>query len=120
MNERIKELRKALNLTQEEFAKRLKTSRSNIAGYEAGTRTPSTAVISLICREFDVREEWLKDDSGEMFIKQDNHSDIIRLTRQLLREEQDSFKNRFISAISKLTPEQWELLEQIAENISKK
>lgn len=59
MNERIKKLRKALDLTQQDFANRLGTTRDNIAGYETGRRSPSVAVISLICREFDVSETWL-------------------------------------------------------------
>ena len=50
MNNRLKELRTHLNLTQQEFADKLGTSRNNIAGYEIGRRSPSDAVVSLICR----------------------------------------------------------------------
>ena len=49
MNERLKQLRKELNLTQQEFADKLGTARNNIAGYETGKRNPSDAAISLIC-----------------------------------------------------------------------
>ncbi len=68
MNERIKKLRKALDLTQQDFADKLGTTRNNIAGYEIGRRTPSVAVISLICREFNVSEKWLRTGEGEMFV----------------------------------------------------
>lgn len=67
MDDRIKELRKALNLTQQEFADMLGTSRNNIAGYETGRRLPSDAVISLICKTFDVSWTWLRTGEGEMF-----------------------------------------------------
>lgn len=67
MDKRIKELRNALNLTQQAFADRIGTARGNIACYEVGKNTPSDAVITLICREFNVNEEWLRTGEGEMF-----------------------------------------------------
>lgn len=66
MKTRIKELRKSLGLTQQEFAEQLNVSRDNIAGYETGRRNPSDAAVSLICREFKVNEEWLRTGIGPM------------------------------------------------------
>jgi len=67
LDKRIKELRKALSLTQQGFADSLGTARNNIAGYETGRRLPSDAVISLICKTFNVSETWLRTGTGEMF-----------------------------------------------------
>lgn len=67
MNERLKLLRKEFNLTQEEFGNRLGIKRNTVATYESGRNEPIDAVISLICREFCVREEWLRTGDGEMF-----------------------------------------------------
>lgn len=67
MNERIKQLRKGLNMTQQEFADKISVKRGAIANYEIGRNTPSDSVISLICREFNVNEEWLRTGTGEMF-----------------------------------------------------
>lgn len=67
MKNRIKNLRKELDLTQQEFADKIGISRGNIGAYEVGKNIPSDAVISLICREFNVREEWLRTGEGEMF-----------------------------------------------------
>ena len=72
LNERIKKLRKGLDLTQQEFANRLGTTRNNIAGYEVGRRSPSEAVISLICKTFNVSETWLRTGEGEMFVPSPN------------------------------------------------
>lgn len=66
-NQRIRKLRRELDLTQQEFAERIGVSRANIGKYETGISEPSAAVLSLICREFDVREEWLRNGEGEMF-----------------------------------------------------
>ena len=67
MKERIKKIRKALDLTQQEFADRLGISRGNIATYETREGGPSNSVIALICREFSVNETWLRTGKGEMF-----------------------------------------------------
>ncbi len=67
MNSRIKKIRKSLDLTQQEFADRLGIKRNTVATYEVGKSNPSDAAISLICREFNVNEEWLRTGVGEMF-----------------------------------------------------
>lgn len=64
---RIKKLRKALDLTQTEFANRIGSVQNTVTGYESGRRNPSAPVIALICKEFNVREEWLRQGEGEMF-----------------------------------------------------
>ncbi len=66
-NTRIKQLRKALDLTQQAFADRLNVKRNTVATYETGKSKPSDAAVNLICREFHVNEEWLRTGSGEMF-----------------------------------------------------
>ncbi len=60
MNTRIKEIREIEKLTQEEFGKRIGSARNTIANYETGNRKPSNAVITSICREFNVNEDWLR------------------------------------------------------------
>lgn len=60
LNTRIKEVREKERLTQEEFGKRIGSARNTIANYETGNRNPSNAVITSICREFGINEEWLR------------------------------------------------------------
>lgn len=67
MKERIKSLRTGLHLTQEQFADKLKLSRNYIAQIEIGTKSPSDRTISDICREYSIREEWLRTGEGEMY-----------------------------------------------------
>ena len=86
MKERIKSLRKELSYTQQEFADKMGTPRNNIAGYETGKRSPSEAVISLICREFNVNEIWLRTGEGEMF-NQTEDAIIERLRNELNASE---------------------------------
>lgn len=117
MKDRIKKIRKKIDLTQQEFADRIGIARGNVGAYEVGKNAPSDAVISLICREFDVNEQWLREGKGEMFLPNDRNSDIARLTKQLLNEEKDSFKNRFISMLANLTVSEWEFIEHKAREL---
>ncbi len=117
MNERLRKLRKALDLTQREFGERIGVKGNTIAQYELGRNEPIDAVLSLICREFRVNEKWLREGTGEMFLPIDRNADIAKLTRQLLDEESDSFKNRFVSILANLDTHEWELLEKHAREL---
>lgn len=68
MNERIKDIRKVLRLTQTAFAERIAVRQQTIAMIEAGKSNPSDQLINGICREFRVNETWLRTGEGEMFI----------------------------------------------------
>lgn len=68
MNERIKKLRKILDLTQQEFADKIGMKRNTIANYETDRNEPSNSVISLMCKTFNVSEEWLRTGNGDMFL----------------------------------------------------
>lgn len=113
MDDRIKKLRKALGLTQQEFADKLGVSRVNIAGYESNTRRPSDAAISLMCREFNVNEAWLRTGDGDMFADLSREDELADFFADLL-DTDDVFKQRFIVAISKLDSSWWKMLEQAA------
>ena len=117
MNERIKELRKRLNLTQQEFADRLSIKRGAVANYEVGRNTPSDSVIALICREFNVSERWLREGEGEMFLPQDDAAELMMLAGRFLGSEPTEFQQRFARMILSLPPDGWELLERKAREL---
>lgn len=114
--ERIRILRKKLDLTQQMFADRIGMKRNSIAQIEMGRNTSEQTIVS-ICREFNVSENWLRDGIGDMFLPTDRNADIAKLTKQLLNEESDSFKNRFVSMLANLTIEEWEFLERKAKEL---
>lgn len=66
MKERIKELRNSLGLTQQKFADRLGLKRQTVAAYEIGKIEPSDSTILLICKEFGINEEWLRNGTPPM------------------------------------------------------
>ena len=68
MNKRVKEIRKALDLTMEKFGARLGVKKNTISQIESGKNGLTDQMLRSICREFNVNEEWLRYGRGEMFI----------------------------------------------------
>ena len=113
MKDRIKKLRKSLDLTQREFGDRIGIKGNSIANYELGRNEPIDAVLSLICREFNVSEEWLRYGTGDMFVEQTRDEQIAAFVGRLQANENDSFKKRFLSMLSALDESEWEVLEKM-------
>lgn len=119
MNERIKDLRKALGLTQQEFADRLGIKRGAVANYEIGRNTPIDSVIILLCREFRVNETWLRTGEGEMFQSVDREKEIAAFVASVLGDPEKDFQRRFISVLAQLSAEQWELMADFADKLNR-
>ena len=69
MNSRLKDIRKALRLTQKEFAARLGITDSGISRLEKGQNQLTDQLIRAICREYKVNYEYLKNGIGERFVE---------------------------------------------------
>lgn len=117
MNERIKKLRKHLDMTQQEFADRIKVKRNTVATYEMGRTGISDAAISLICKEFNVNEEWLRNGTGEMFLEMDPEIQLMEWAGRVLGDRSGSFKKSFVKMLMSLTEDEWELLERKAREL---
>lgn len=120
MNERIALVRKSLGLTQEKFAEQVGLSRNFMWMIESGTRVPSDRTISDICREFNVNETWLRTGEGEMFNQITRSEKIAAFLSDITENEGDDFKRRFVEMLAELEPEDWKLLERMAEKLQKK
>lgn len=118
MNERIKYLRKKLDMTQQEFANRLGVARNNIAGYETGKRSPSNAVISLICREFKVNEVWLRTgEGGENNIFTNlSTDDEYSLSLGKLTLEENRFVQNAVNYLANTEPEKLKIIEEFMKS----
>lgn len=117
MKDRLKELRKALHLTQQKLADKLGVKQNTIAQYEMGRNEPSDAVIVSICREFGVSEDWLRNGNGDMFIPMTRDEEIASFIGGVQADVDDTFKKRFISALAKLSTEEWKAIEHLIENM---
>lgn len=118
MKERIKELRKALHMTQAEFGAMIGLGNTAIAGYEIGRRDPSDAVILSICREFGVSEAWLRYGDGAMFPAQTRNERLALLINEVMADQPDSFRQRLFLALADLNTEQWRAAEAFARKLA--
>ena len=114
LGERIKKVRKELDLTQRDFGAQIGTTQNAIASYEIGRREPSAAAVNNICKTFNVDEHWLRTGEGEMFAQRSRDDELTAFMDELLAEEAPDFRRRLVTALSRLKPEQWDALEAVA------
>lgn len=110
MDERIRELRKALRMTQEQFASELGLSRNFIALLETGSRVPSDRTVSDICRVYHVSEDWLRTGEGDMYAELPENR-TAAIVSDLL--EDDSPMNRLILNVL----ERYQLLDPVSREV---
>lgn len=67
LGERIKCLRKGLDLNQTEFGEKIGVSNTSVSKLEKGENNPSERTIKLICSEFNVNYLWLTEGIGQMY-----------------------------------------------------
>lgn len=112
---RIMELRKSLKLTQQDFADKIGCSRTAVAGYESGSRTPLDPIITAICREFNVSETWLREGTGSMLVPLTPDQKLAHAFGRMVSGRDDGAENRkvFIEMIMELSPQQLEAVKGI-------
>lgn len=119
MQNRIKALRKSLGMTQQEFADSIGSVQNTITGYETGRRVPSNQVIALIVRAFNVNEVWLRTGDGEMFTPVTRDEEIAQFAAEVITDD-GSFRQRFVSMLTRLGPDDWAVLEKMALMMAEK
>jgi len=106
MNKRLKELRKALKMTQAEFAAKLEMAQNSYSKIELGDNSLTEKNIFLICLIFSVNETWLRTGEGEMFDtelkpKNEDEEGLLHMFR-LLSPEMRAFVLRKIDECLRL------------------
>ncbi len=114
LNLRIKEIRNEFQMTQQQFANRLGIKRSNVGKYETNVNIPSDAVISLICKEFNINEEWLRTGTGEKYLHASDLQDEYTLAVNQIDANDPRAKN-LILEYWKLSPKDKELFMDFME-----
>ena len=111
-NKRIKEVRKTLGLTLEKFGERIGMKSNSLSQVENGINAVSSQLRTSVCREFHVREEWLRTGEGEMFEERTPDQAIVDFAADLVNVEDDAFKKRLISALARMDEQTWESFEK--------
>lgn len=105
MNERFALIRKALNLTTRKFGEKINITGGAVTNMEKGKRNITDRVISDVCREFYVNEEWLRNGIGEMFREDDTFSLDDYLTQKNCTEKDTVLIKAFINTYMKFPEE---------------
>ena len=100
---RIIEVVDALGGNKSEFARQIDVTPAYISklSKQPDECRPSNLVISRICKEFGVSEDWLINGDGEMFIPTTRSQEIADFVGNILKGEEDNFKRRFVAMLSR-------------------
>ena len=114
MNERIKEIRKSLDLSQTKFGESIGISGPAVAKIESGINNPSESTLKLICATYNVNYAWLTTGQGDMFLPLDTDA----LVDKVLADEPEWVKS-IMKAFCKLPDEEWVKFAALVERIKK-
>ena len=115
ISDRIKDLRKELNLKQSDFANKIGIKQAAISAIEKGIRNVTDRIINDICREFNVNEEWLRNGTGEMFAPTFND----KLDQLATEYNFSKLEYTFFSSYLKLDEKKREAVTEFLESIVK-
>ena len=111
---RVRHIRKALNMTQEEFGQHLGIKREAITSVEIGRVSPSGLMITAICAKFNISEDWLRHGTGDMFLPPTHEKELAKFLSNLIERHDQDFVLQFLTVLTKLTPDDWHTLEKIS------
>lgn len=128
--ERIKELRKEhLKLSQAAFGERLGVNRdviNNIENNRLSKPEQKLSLMKLICKEFQVNEDWLLNGNGEMFEELPEEDEKAAFVSSLLDADNDPFYNiiqEIMRTFDELSPKSQEVIREfsakLVENLQK-
>lgn len=118
--ERVKEIRKTLQLTLEKFGAKLGVGKTAISKIEKGENNLTEQMTKSICREFNVDYMWLTTGEGKMFVETDD--DALETIDRIMMGENEFHKNLF-KTFARLDESELLALESILDkfvNASKK
>jgi transcriptional regulator with XRE-family HTH domain len=100
VNHRIKQVRKALKLTQVQFSRVVSLSSGYLAGVEVEKRGVNARIIKLVCSSFNVNEDWLRTGAGEMFAPETD--ELFTRLASVFRELKPDYKEYIFKQIDLL------------------
>lgn len=113
IGERIRLIRKETGLNQTDFGEKVGLRQSSLGQIESGVRNATDRTIILICEKYGVREEWLRNGTGEMFLESDS-----TIVSQLSSEYGlDAFEKVLIEGFLKMKPEERAVIKTYVRNL---
>lgn len=117
IGERIKQVRKSVNLPQWKFAETINLKQTSIAMLEKGPRPPTDRIIADICRVYGVSENWLRTGEGSMIEEKTVDEELATWAGKMLSCNDEDFKKRFLIALSALDEDEWKTIERFCRSL---
>lgn len=117
MKDRIKKIREDAGLNQSKFGERISISRSAVWKIENGENTPSEQTISLICKEFNVNDRWIREGIEPMYQPSE---DKLSYYLGQIKGGNDDFIKDLVEVYMELDQNSKEALKKIATSMAKK
>ena len=117
MNSRVKAVRLALGLSQDEFGKKLGLTRGAITNIELNKVDVKPNFADLLCSIFNVNGLWLRTGEGEMFLELSRADEIAAYVGRVLKDESAFYQQKLLLFLSRLSPEMLAELEKVADEI---
>lgn len=114
ISDRISWCVKESGLTKTAFADKINVTQQYVSNLCLGKKIPSDRTIADICREFNVNEDWLRTGRGDPYIQLSRDDELSQFFGEVMKEEDPDFRRRLLSVMSRLTTDEWALLEQMA------
>lgn len=115
--ERVKEVRRTQGLTLEKFGERLGVKKNSVSQIENGHNRLTDQMAKAICREFGVSESWLRTGEGEMIEPTTQSEHLLAYMARISTEPDKEFQIEFLTALSRMKPEQWKLVEDFLDDL---
>ena len=114
MKTRIREVRKTLNLTQEQFSSKIGVKRSAISQIEQGFNQISEQMIKTICLAYNVNEDWLRTGEGNMFVET-KESFLESVSKQFNLEDLDI---KILESYVNLSPDKRKVIKDYLKSLN--
>lgn len=114
MADRISKVIRDKEKTKTAFSDRINVSQAFVSQMCSGLKVPSDRTIADICREYDVNEDWLRTGRGDPYIQLSRDEELAQFFGEVMKGEDPDFRRRLLSVMSRLTTDEWALLERMA------
>ena len=117
---RIKGIRKGAGLTLEKFGAKIGITAASISTIENGKSNPSVQTVLMICREFNVNEDWLRDGTGEPFMQLSREETIAEYVGMITGGHITDIDESIIKFMAETPVEEWETLARAMRRFADK
>jgi len=114
INERLKDVRLTLDLSQERFGQPLGLTKTSVSASENGNRVVSDRTVLLLRASYSVNPKWMYTGEGEMFLN--DGGDFV--SEMAAKYQLTDFQQTLVRAVYEMPPELQRMAVEVARKIA--